>query len=146
MLSTTYKNRAHRTGFTLIEIIVVVVIMTVLATLIVPKLFARVGQAKQAAAKADAVAIELQVNLFTLDVGLTSPDDDFDLEVLILSPDDGGGPSGPYLSSGDLVDPWGTPFEIVMPGSDQRAFDIISWGEDKEPGGEGLNEDITSAK
>jgi len=143
MISNTHNNRAHRIGFTLIEIIVVVMIITVLATLIAPKLLSRVGSAKQAAAKANAVSIEMQVNLYTLDVGLTSPDDDFDLEVLIFSSDDGGGPSGPYLSSRDLIDPWGTPFEIVIPGSDQRSFDIVSWGEDKEPGGEGMNEDIT---
>lgn len=143
MNTTTNINRKHRTGFTLIEIIVVVMIITVLATLIAPKLLSRVGSAKQAAAKANAVSIEMQVNLFTLDAGLTSPDDDFDLEVLILPPDDGGGPNGPYLSSRDLIDPWGTPFEIFIPGSDQRAFDIVSLGEDKEPGGEGMDEDIT---
>ena len=112
---STYTNNKHRNrrGFTLIEIIVVVMIITVLATLIAPKLLGRVGSAKQAAAKAKAATIAKVVNLYTLDMGLSAPSDDFDLELLLLSADDGGGPSGPYLErADDLIDPWGNPFEL----------------------------------
>lgn len=141
---TKITHRARR-GFTLIEIIVVVMIITVLATLIAPKLLGRVGSAKQAAARAKAVAIANQVNLYTLDMGLSAPSDDFDLELLLLRADDGGGPSGPYLErADDLLDPWGNPFEFELPpGTVNASFDIISWGEDGEPGGEGVNVDIT---
>ena len=100
--------------------------------------------AKRAAAIAKAATIAKVVNLYTLDMGLSAPSNDFDLEVLLLSSDDGGGPSGPYLErANDLIDPWGTPFEIEIPGIVNNSFDIISWGEDGEPGGEGVNEDIT---
>jgi len=137
-------KKTPRRGFTLIEIIVVVMIITVLATLIAPKLLGRVGSAKQAAAKAKAATIAKVVNLYTLDMGLSAPSDDFDLEVLLLAPDDGGGPSGPYLErADDLFDPWGNPFEIEIPGEVNSSFDIISWGEDGEPGGDAVNEDIT---
>jgi len=141
---TKITHRARR-GFTLIEIIVVVMIITVLATLIAPKLLGRVGSAKQAAARAKAVAIANQVNLYTLDMGLSAPSDDFELDLLLLTADDGGGPSGPYLErADDLLDPWGNPFEFELPpGTVNASFDIISWGEDGEPGGEGVNVDIT---
>ena len=143
-MSTYRNNKQDRRGFTLIEIIVVVMIITILATLIAPRLLGRVGSAKQAAAKAKAATIAKVVNLYTLDMGLSAPSNDFDLEVLLLSSDDGGGPSGPYLErANDLIDPWGTPFEIEIPGIVNNSFDIISWGEDGEPGGEGVNEDIT---
>jgi general secretion pathway protein G len=143
-MSTYRNNKQDRRGFTLIEIIVVVMIITILATLIAPRLLGRVGSAKQAAAIAKAATIAKVVNLYTLDMGLSAPSNDFDLEVLLLSSDDGGGPSGPYLErANDLIDPWGTPFEIEIPGIVNNSFDIISWGEDGEPGGEGVNEDIT---
>ena len=145
MMYSTKQPTIHRRGFTLIEIIVVVMIITVLATLIAPKLLGRVGSAKQAAAKAKAATIAKVVNLYTLDMGLSAPSDDFDLELLLLSADEGGGPSGPYLErADDLIDPWGNPFELELPpGTINASFDIISWGEDGEPGGEGVNEDLT---
>ena len=144
---STYTNNKQRTrrGFTLIEIIVVVMIITVLATLIAPKLLGRVGSAKQAAARVGAATIATSLKLYTLDMGLSAPSDDFELEFLLRPADDGGGPSGPYLERADnLIDPWGNPYEFELPpGTINASFDIISWGEDGEAGGEGVNEDIT---
>ncbi len=138
------QNKHHRRAFTLLEIIVVVMIIAVLATLVAPRLLGRVGSAKQTAAKAKAATIAKTVNLYILDMGLSAPSDDFDLEVLLLHPDDGGGPSGPYLErADDLVDPWGNNFEILVPGDINASFDIISFGEDGEQGGEETNADIT---
>jgi len=139
------KNKKyHRRAFTLLEIIVVVMIIAVLATLIAPRLLGRVGTAKATAAKAKAATIAKTVNLYVLDMGLSAPSDDFDLQILLLHPDDGGGPSGPYLErADDLVDPWGNDFEILVPGDINASFDIISWGEDGEPGGEAAKADIT---
>ena len=58
--------------------------------------------------------------------------------------DDGGGAHGPYLEkAADIVDPWGVPYEIIVPGDVNASFDVISWGEDKQPGGEGAASDIT---
>ena len=138
------QRKQHRRAFTLLEIIVVVMIIAVLATLVAPRLLGRVGSAKQTAAKAKAATIAKTVNLYILDMGLSSPSDDFDLEVLLLHPEDGGGPSGPYLErADDLVDPWGNNFEILVPGDINASFDIISFGEDGEQGGEETNADIT---
>jgi general secretion pathway protein G len=138
------KQRTLARGFTLLEIIVVVTIIAVLATLIAPKLLSRVGSAKQTAAIAKASTIAKAINLYLLDEGISSPDDNFDLEILLLSPDDGGGSHGPYLErSADIVDPWGVPYELIVPGDVNASFDVISWGEDKQPGGEGSAVDIT---
>lgn len=145
MSNNKNNYRLARRGFTLLEIIVVVMIIAVLATLIAPRLLGRVGTAKQTAAQAKAATIAKTVNLYILDMGLSAPNDDFDLEVLLLTSDDGGGPQGPYLErASDLIDPWGNPFEILLPpGTINHSFDIISWGEDGEQGGEGASEDIT---
>ncbi|MDP7009000.1 MAG: type II secretion system major pseudopilin GspG [Phycisphaerales bacterium] len=138
------NHKIYRRGFTLLEIIVVVTIIAVLATLIAPKLLSRVGSAKQTAAVAKAATIAKAVNLYLLDEGISAPDDNFDLEILLLSPDDGGGQHGPYLErSADLIDPWGTPYEIIVPGDVNASFDVISWGEDKASGGEGAAADLT---
>ena len=138
------QRKQHRRAFTLLEIIVVVMIIAVLATLVAPRLLGRVGSAKQTAAKAKAATIAKTVNLYILDMGLSSPSDDFDLEVLLLHPEDGGGPSGPYLERAhDIIDPWGNNFEILVPGDINASFDIISFGEDGEQGGEEANADIT---
>ena len=131
-------------GFTLLEIIVVVTIIAVLATLIAPKLLSRVGSAKQTAAIAKASTIAKAINLYLLDEGLSAPDDNFDLEILLLSPDDGGGQHGPYLErAADIIDPWGVSYELQVPGEVNASFDVISWGEDKQQGGEGAAADIT---
>jgi len=144
MSNTTKHYRTVRHGFTLIEIIVVVMIIAVLATLIAPRLMSRVGTAKQTAARAKAATIAKTINLYVLDMGLSKPSDDFDLEILLLSPDDGGGPQGPYLERAeDIMDPWGNPFEIIVPGEINASFDVISLGEDGEVGGEDVNADIT---
>ena len=143
---STYTNNKQRTrrGFTLIEIIVVVMIITILATLIAPKLLGRVGSAKQAAARVGAATIATSLKLYTLDMGLSAPSDDFELELLLRPADDGGGPSGPYLERADnLIDPWGNPYEFELPGTINAVFDIVSFGADGEPGGNGFDEDIT---
>ena len=106
---------------------------------------ARQTSVKPTVAKAQAATIAKTVNLYVLDMGLSAPNDDFDLEVLLRTPDDGGGPQGPYLErAADLIDPWGNPFEILLPpGTVNHSFDIVSWGEGGEQGGEGASEDIT---
>ena len=138
------KQRPLTRGFTLLEIIVVVTIIAVLATLIMPRLLSRVGSAKQTAAIAKASTIAKAINLYLLDEGISTPDDNFDLEILLLSPDDGGGQHGPYLErSTDIIDPWGVPYELSVPGEVNASFDVISYGEDKQPGGDGPAADIT---
>jgi hypothetical protein len=104
----------------------------------------RAHRAKPSFARAKAATIAKTIHLYVLDMGLSKPSDDFDLGILLLSPDDGGGPLGPYLErADDIMDPWGNPFEIKVPGEINASFDVISLGEDGEVGGEDVNADIT---
>jgi general secretion pathway protein G len=129
-------TRRGRRAFTLMEMIVVVTIIALLATLIAPRIWSNVGRAKTAAAKAGITSIANSVHTYLLDVGVQEPDDNFDLEVLLAPPDAGGGSNGPYLSKeSDLLDPWKHPYVIKVPGDLNRYdFDIISMGEDGELG------------
>ena len=69
--------------------------------------------------------IELALNKYLLDNALVSPNDDFDLDTLLLSANDGGGYGGPYLEADDLIDPWGNAYFIVAPG-ESSSFDVLS--------------------
>ena len=135
-------KRHIRRGFTLIEIIVVVTIIAVIATLIVPKLLTHVGSARQATAQSKASTINQQITIYLLEKGLSSIPNDFELELLTLNESDGGAPSGPLLKPNDILDPWGKPFDLLIPGDNDSDFSVISYGEDGELGGEGANEDV----
>ncbi len=136
------SNHHHRRGFTLIEIIVVVTIIAILAGIIAPRIMQNVGKAKESRAKSEAKQIAQLITTYMLDMQMSRLDDDFDLESLLLVPDDGGGPNGPYLQKrGALVDPWGRPYEIRIPGDVNFDFDVVSLGEDGEMGTE---DDITN--
>jgi general secretion pathway protein G len=137
-------RRLARRGFTLVEMIVVVTIIAILAGIIVPRLWDRVGGARASAAKSEASTIASQLKLYLIDSGVSSVPDGFDLSVLRLKPDDGGGPNGPYLEKDeDLIDPWNNPYILRVPGIVNSSFDVVSNGEDGQPGGEGNNADIT---
>ena len=129
--------RAVRRGFTLLEIIVVVTIIALLATLVAPKLLQNIWKAKQKVAKAEVASISQQLGLYLADNGLTKPTDDMDLSVLTQS-------SSPYLKPSDLIDPWGKPYILLVPGESGGDFDIVSLGANGEPGGEGEDADVNS--
>jgi len=104
----------------------------------------KINEIKTNTARAKASSIATVIKLYNLDMGLEAPRDDFGLEILLLSADDGGGLHGPYLErADDLIDPWGIPYELIVPGNINASFDVISWGADGEPGGNGFDKDIT---
>ncbi len=118
------------------EIIVVVTIIALLATLIGPRLIGQVARAKESKAKSEVRAIGTAVTMYVTDTG-TTLNDSFDLEVLLLPPDDGGGPQGPYLNKADdLIDPWENLYAVRIPGEVNYDFDVYSIGPDGQSGTE----------
>ncbi len=132
---TQRLRRRARRGFTLLEIIVVVTIIALLATLVAPRLLENVDRAKVGAAQNGVAQIAQQVSLYALDQGMSRVPQDFDLQVLV---DEG------LLRSRDLVDPWGNPYIIRVPGTENPDFDIVSYGANGEPGGEGYDAEIVN--
>lgn len=125
----------RRRGFTLLEIVVVVTIIALLGALIVPRLIDRIGWSKQQVASSEVAQIAQQVELYMVDNGVSRLPSDFDLIVLTEG-------DSPYLRPRDLIDPWGNPYVIIVPGEENPDFDIVSYGADGVPGGEGEDEDI----
>ena len=137
-----YKNAR---GFTLIEVLVVITILTILAALIVPRIMDRPDQARQVAARNDIRAIESAFNLYRLDNGVY-PSTEQGLSALVQKPDSGTIPrnwkSGGYLDRLPK-DPWGKDYQFISPGV-QGDIDIFTYGRDGQPGGEGYDGDIGS--
>ena len=134
-------------GFTLIELMVVIVILGILAGLIVPRIMGRPDEAKQLKAKMQIESIETALKLYRLDNG-SYPSTDQGLEALVAKPETPPVPrkwrDGGYLEKGRVpVDPWGNTFVYLSPGV-HGDYDIASYGADGVSGGDGKNGDINS--
>jgi len=138
--------RIRSRGFTLIEIMVVVVILAVLGALVVPKILSNVDKARVTRAASDIRAIETALDLYRLD-NFKYPTTEQGLIALVKQPVD---PTltnyrvGGYLPSLPK-DPWGNVYLYASPGADGREYDIITYGRDGKPGGEGFDADISNA-
>ncbi|MBH1405743.1 MULTISPECIES: type II secretion system major pseudopilin GspG [Stenotrophomonas] len=135
-------RKARQKGFSLIEIMVVVVIIGILAALIVPRLMDRPDQARVVAARQDIAALMQALKLFKLDNG-RYPSAEQGLQALVKPPLGGGTmPVTPYL---DRLpnDPWGHPYQYQIPGT-HGDVDVFSLGADSKPGGDAGNADIGS--
>ncbi len=135
----------NQRGFTLIEILVVVTILGILAAIVVPRILERPEQARRTKATVDIKGIEESLGLFKLDNGFY-PSTEQGLQALVVKPQTGRIPSrypkNAYLKK-TPVDPWGNPYIYLSPGVHDQ-FDIISYGSDGEPGGEGNDADVRS--
>ncbi len=134
------RGLARQQGFTLIEIMVVIVIMGILAALIVPRVLDRPDQARQVAARQDIGGIMQALKLYRLDNG-RYPTTAQGLRVLVEKPEGASNWRG-YLDKLPN-DPWGHPYQYLSPGV-KGEIDVFSFGADNKPGGEGGDADIGS--
>ncbi|HEX7049249.1 MAG TPA: type II secretion system major pseudopilin GspG [Longimicrobiales bacterium] len=134
-------------GFTLIEILVVIVVISVLATLVAPNVFQHVGRSKQAVARSQIELLGAALDAYRLDND-TYPATDQGLEALRREPLSEPRPRnwrGPYLRKEVPLDPWGRPYLYRSPGVHSAwGYDLVSYGRDGREGGEGEDADIRS--
>ena len=138
-----FASNARMRGFTLIEIMVVVVILGILAAIVVPKVMDRPDTARIAKARQDVRALESALNLYKLD-NFVYPSTDQGLEALVQKPS--GTPEPKNWKEGGYIprlpkDSWGNPYQYLNPGT-HGAVDIYSLGADNQVGGEAANADI----
>ncbi|RJP78714.1 MAG: type II secretion system protein GspG [Desulfobacteraceae bacterium] len=140
-------NQINNSGFTFIELMVVIVILGILAMVIAPNFMDAPDEARQNKARIDVKAIESALKLYKLDNGVY-PSTEQGLEALVRPPETGVLPKkwrkGGYLEKSNLPkDPWGNEFVYISPGVNGN-FDLISYGSDGAPGGEDAAKDINN--
>ena len=141
------KKKNYQAGFTLIELMVVIIILGILAGLIIPRVMGRPDEARQAKAKIQIESLESALKLYKLDSG-NYPTTEQGLKALVEAPTTGELPKnwrqGCYLEKGKVPkDPWDHDFIYLCPGT-HGDFDLSSLGKDGEVGGEGVDKDINS--
>lgn len=137
------SSRAAR-GFTLLEILVVLVIIGLIASLVGPRLFTQLEGSQVRVAETQIKMLRGAVETFRLDMGRL-PTVDEGLGVLYAKPSEPRAAErwrGPYLEEAAPLDPWDTPYQYSIPGRDGQSFALYSFGADKAPGGEGNDADL----
>jgi general secretion pathway protein G len=134
------KNKSH--GFTLIELLVVISIIALIAALVAPNLFPKLGKGKQSAAKAQIELLGQALDQFRLDIG-RYPTTQEGLAALVTNPGIETW-EGSYLKKSLPNDPWGKPFMYQVPGTHGTEYDLWSYGRDGVAGGRGEDKDVVS--
>jgi general secretion pathway protein G len=143
MYDPAHFRKLRARGFTLLELLVVMVIIGLLAGFVAPRYFAQVGKSRVKAARAQIDALDKALEQYRLDVGRL-PSTEEGLTALQVAPQGVTNWEGPYLKKDVPMDPWGHPYVYAQPGAHQNDFDLLSYGRDGQPGGSGEDADLTN--
>lgn len=133
---------ASRRGFTLLELLVVILIIGLLTAVVAPRFLGQISKSETTAARAQLDALDKALQSYRIDTG-RFPSASQGLAALVTQP---GGETrwrGPYLQAEVPLDPWGSPYQYRQPGVTGRDYDLVSLGRDRVPGGSGDDADIT---
>jgi general secretion pathway protein G len=139
------KRNRRQAGVTLIDMMVVVVIIALFAALVLPRMMGQADKARKTAARAQINAFMTALGSYKLDTG-GYPTTEQGLQALRTKPENANGWQGPYTDKEIDNDPWGHPYLYHFPGEHGDEPDLISYGADGQPGGDGINADIVSWK
>ena len=146
MVRVSIQGKAANTrkaGFTLLELLVVIVIIGLLAAYVGPKYFSQLGKSEVTMARAQIESFGKALDSYRLDVG-RYPSTDEGLNALMTAPPSAAAKwNGPYLKTAAPLDPWGHAYQYRAPGA-KGEYEVVSLGKDGQPGGEGANADISS--
>lgn len=129
-------------GFTLLELLVVLVVLGLLAGIVGPKYFSQLGKSEVKVARAQIESLAKALDLYRLDVG-HYPTSEQGLAALVAKPSDAAKWDGPYLQKGVPLDPWSREYLYRSPGENGE-YDLLSLGKDGQPGGDGENAEIAN--
>jgi general secretion pathway protein G len=133
--------RSKPRGFTLLELLVVMVIIGLLAAYVGPRYFAQLGKSERSTAKAQIESLGRALDTYRLDNG-HYPSTEQGLNALVVRPPDEARWNGPYLQKAVPLDPWGHAYVYQATGPNGD-FELLSWGKDGQPGGEGEGADVS---
>jgi general secretion pathway protein G len=140
------KQNKHKKGFTLIELMVVILIISMLGVFVAPNVMNKLRRAKKDLASPQMALIENALRNFEFDCGRLPDETDGGLDALLIAPPELEEKwDGPYLKQSQLLDPWGNPYIYVPQGEyNPGSFDLISYGADGQQGGEGDDADVVN--
>jgi general secretion pathway protein G len=137
------RRPGREAGFTLLELLVVLVILGLLAAIAAPRVLNYLGGARTDTARIQIDQLSTTLDLYRLDTG-SYPPEDVGLRALVEPPSDANGWNGPYVRKAEQIeDPWGRPFVYRHPG-ERGDFDLYTLGADNAEGGEGENQDVAN--
>lgn len=135
------RRASVSTGFTLLELLVVILIIGLLTAVVAPRFLGQVSKSEVVAARAQLDALDKALQTYRIDVG-RYPTSAAGLRALLLQPGDEPRWRGPYMQGEIPPDPWGTPYQYRSPGTGGRDYDLLSFGRDRAAGGSGDDADI----
>ncbi len=141
MSGPLHDGRRMNLGFTLLELLVVILIIGLLVGIVGPRLLGQVSKSEVTAARAQLDALDKAIQAFRMDTG-HFPAPSQGLKALMAAPSDEPRWRGPYMRGEVPPDPWGSPYQYRLPGTNGRDYDLYSFGRDRASGGTGDDADI----
>lgn len=139
----THRGRPQHEGFTLLELLVVILIIGLLTGIVAPRFLAQISRSEITTAKAQIDAFDKALQAYRIDMG-RFPSESEGLRALVSLPSSDPRWRGPYLKDSIPLDPWGSPYQYRIPSSRGKDFDLISLGRDRAAGGAGDDADVTN--